>query len=190
MNHFLTSLVVGLCVISGIHAVSESHTCGDPTLSPVLGGADLVDMWQRHASSNGEVIPRMGFSQYSFKVGDYSFLFVSASNRDIFATSPNKYVPELGGYCAWGLTGYDEHITDPSGYGFGGACLNSTTGNTYYGSDIHSFWFLNEEARQGFENEGEGLKMNVQLAKQNYENILLENNAKYCFNTDKLKTCD
>lgn len=43
------------------------------------------------------------------------FWFLSSDNAYKFNKSPKDYMPQYGGYCAWGLTGYDSAITDPSG---------------------------------------------------------------------------
>jgi hypothetical protein len=35
---------------------------------------------------------------------DSTWRFSTASNRDLFAANPEKYAPQFGGYCAWGVT--------------------------------------------------------------------------------------
>jgi hypothetical protein len=45
-----------------------------------------------------------------------TFQFVSAENRDRFATSPEAFVPEFGGFCAYGVSrGYAVDV-DPQAF--------------------------------------------------------------------------
>ena len=41
-----------------------------------------------------------------------TFRFKSAANRDLFIANPEKYAPQLGGYCAFGVSrGYKADIS-------------------------------------------------------------------------------
>jgi hypothetical protein len=47
---------------------------------------------------------------------DATWRFSTAENRDLFAKSPEKYAPQFGGYCAFGVTGGYLAPTDPTAW--------------------------------------------------------------------------
>jgi len=54
-----------------------------------------------------------GSESYSFPWHNMTWYFSSQENRDLFATSPEKYAPQYDGYCAWAMTESRKAITDP-----------------------------------------------------------------------------
>jgi YHS domain-containing protein len=51
--------------------------------------------------------PVKGDAKYSYSWKGATWRFASAANRDAFAASPEKYAPQYGGYCAYGVaSGY------------------------------------------------------------------------------------
>ncbi|KAJ8604519.1 hypothetical protein CTAYLR_000938 [Chrysophaeum taylorii] len=86
-----------LCDAHGVYA-AEGYC--DSRALPVVEGADVV------AYRDGSAV--LGFSEYAVTLeGSYTFWFSSAANRDIFVVSPHRFVPKLGGFCAFGLSGAD-----------------------------------------------------------------------------------
>jgi hypothetical protein len=65
---------------------------------PVLNGLDMVDLY--------EGISTFGSPDFSSKVNGDTFLFSNNENRLLFE-SDTMYIPQAGGYCAWGMTGWD-----------------------------------------------------------------------------------
>lgn len=61
-----------------------------------LKGYDPVSYF----SSGG---PLLGKAAFSAKFEGATYWFASASNRDVFKTSPDKYAPAYGGFCAMGV---------------------------------------------------------------------------------------
>ncbi len=45
-----------------------------------------------------------GRREFSHEWADATWRFSSAANRDAFAREPEKYAPQYGGYCAWGIS--------------------------------------------------------------------------------------
>ena len=57
-----------------------------------------------------------GSRQFTHRWQDAEWRFASAENRDAFAREPQKYAPQYGGFCAWGLAqGYRAPI-DPAAF--------------------------------------------------------------------------
>jgi hypothetical protein len=51
--------------------------------------------------------PVKGSALYTHRWNGAEWRFASAANRDRFAASPDKYAPQYGGYCAYGVaSGY------------------------------------------------------------------------------------
>jgi hypothetical protein len=48
--------------------------------------------------------PVEGSKQFTHHYADAIWRFTSAANRDLFAQDPEKYAPQFGGYCAWGIS--------------------------------------------------------------------------------------
>jgi YHS domain-containing protein len=60
--------------------------------------------------------PVKGSDEYSFKWKDANWLFSSKENLDSFSTNPEKYAPQYGGYCAYGLSEGHKAPTDPNAW--------------------------------------------------------------------------
>ncbi|NJO42373.1 MAG: YHS domain-containing protein [Cyanobacteria bacterium CRU_2_1] len=60
--------------------------------------------------------PVQGNEQFSYQWANTTWLFSSAENRDLFASDPEQYAPEYGGFCAWAVSqGYTAPI-DPEAW--------------------------------------------------------------------------
>ena len=57
-----------------------------------------------------------GSEQYSFKWKDATWLFSSKENLASFSSDPEKYAPQYGGYCAYGLSEGHKAPTDPNAW--------------------------------------------------------------------------
>lgn len=54
-----------------------------------------------------------GNESFTFKWHDMTWYFLTKENRDLFATSPEKYAPQYDGYCAWAMTEARKAQVDP-----------------------------------------------------------------------------
>jgi YHS domain-containing protein len=69
-------------------------------------GFDVVSYFTTGAAVKGS-------PQYSFDWNGATWHFAGAAHRDQFASAPDKYAPQFGGYCAWAVGhGYTADI-DP-----------------------------------------------------------------------------
>lgn len=60
--------------------------------------------------------PVKGNSDYSYAYKDATWLFSSAANRDAFKADPTKYMPQYGGYCAYGTSQGHKAPTEPEAW--------------------------------------------------------------------------
>lgn len=74
-----------------------------------LKGTDVVAYF-----SDGKVVA--GSPQFTHRWHDAEWRFASAANRDAFAREPEKYAPQYGGFCSWGMAqGYRAPV-DPAAF--------------------------------------------------------------------------
>lgn len=60
--------------------------------------------------------PEKGDPQFSFRWNDADWNFSNQKNLDAFKLSPEKYVPQFGGYCAYGVSDNHKSPTDPDAW--------------------------------------------------------------------------
>jgi YHS domain-containing protein len=79
--------------------------------------------------------PVKGVAEYQTKYKDTVFYFASKANREAFIAAPDKYVPQYGGYCAFGMAGGYKAAADP-------AAFSVVDGKLYlnYNRDIQKQW--------------------------------------------------
>jgi YHS domain-containing protein len=64
--------------------------------------------------TEGRPVP--GRSDISMEYGGAQYLFSSTANRDAFKADPEKYVPQYGGYCAFGVAMGKKFDIDPASW--------------------------------------------------------------------------
>ena len=57
-----------------------------------------------------------GSDQFTHEWGDATWYFASADNRDLFASDPEKYAPQYGGFCAWAVSQGSTAPIDPTAW--------------------------------------------------------------------------
>lgn len=57
--------------------------------------------------------PVQGSADYTYEWKGATWRFASAENRDLFAVNPEKYAPQYGGWCAYGVAKGAKATTEP-----------------------------------------------------------------------------
>ncbi|NJN21151.1 MAG: YHS domain-containing protein [Leptolyngbya sp. RL_3_1] len=57
-----------------------------------------------------------GDAAHSYDWNGATWHFASAENRDQFASDPEKYAPQYGGYCAWAVSQGNTAAIDPNAW--------------------------------------------------------------------------
>lgn len=84
-----------------------------------IEGYDPVAYFEEHK-------PVAGSAQYTTLYQGSRFQFASTANRDLFTAKPEKYAPQYGGFCAFGMAmGYKASI-DPIAFNVVGGKLYLT----------------------------------------------------------------
>ena len=77
------------------------------TFNPILGGVDVVSYFQINAITpqtvNTNYQPLMGDKRFQTTYRGYTYYFSDCINLQIFNKNPNKYIPQFGGYCSFGM---------------------------------------------------------------------------------------
>jgi YHS domain-containing protein len=64
--------------------------------------------------TDGRPVP--GLPDISAEYGGAKYLFASTANRDAFKADPEKYAPQYGGYCAFGVAIGKKFDVDPASW--------------------------------------------------------------------------
>ena len=91
MKYIITLAVIGLAIFS-LSAKEKVFTKNGAAIS----GYDTVSYF-----TEGKAI--QGNKKFSIEHNGATWQFVSEENLKLFKANPKKYLPEYGGYCAYGL---------------------------------------------------------------------------------------
>lgn len=79
--------------------------------------------------------PVKGSKEFSFTHAGQIWYFASAENLEVFKSNPEKYAPQFGGYCAYGMSRGYKAKTDPDAW-------TIVNGKLYlnYNTDVRNTW--------------------------------------------------
>ena len=80
---------------------------GTEIAAPVMGGYDPVSYFK-----DGGPIRGNGYHTATHNGGTY--LFANKENKELFISDPEKYAPQFGGYCAYGVAVGKKFYSDPT----------------------------------------------------------------------------
>ncbi|BDX07879.1 YHS domain-containing (seleno)protein [Planctobacterium marinum] len=103
MIKHLIPIIFCLCSFSALAA--------DPVQSSLFGseaidGYDTVAYWTENKAIEGK-------KQFTYEYKGAKWRFASQQNLDLFKATPQKYLPEYGGYCAWAMS--DDRLASVDG---------------------------------------------------------------------------
>jgi YHS domain-containing protein len=99
----LMSLSIVLLLLTGFGGIAVGKSPADDL---AIKGYDAVAYFKAGKAVKGN-------ESFTFQWHDMTWYFTTKENRDLFATTPEKYAPQYDGYCAWALTESRKAITDP-----------------------------------------------------------------------------
>lgn len=79
--------------------------------------------------------PVKGLKEFSFTHAGQIWYFASAENLEVFKSNPEKYAPQFGGYCAYGMSRGYKAKTEPDAW-------TIVNGKLYlnYNTDVRNVW--------------------------------------------------
>jgi YHS domain-containing protein len=89
-----------------------------------------------------EAKPVMGKDELVYNWNNTNWYFSSQQNLDSFKTNPEKYAPQYGGYCAYGLSDGHKAPTSPDAW-------TIENGKLYlnYNTKVREYWSKNRDER-------------------------------------------
>ena len=145
--------LIGSMMVLALVFVATSGFAGNFTSSNVgAGGYDVVAY-----HTDGKATRGTGWHVASHQGTTY--LFSSKKNRKLFVKNPDKYLPEYGGYCAYGLSIGKKFYADPT---------------VWKVVDGRLFLNLDTKIQAKFESDLSG---NIQKADANWPKVINQNPA-------------
>ena len=134
MKYFITqlSLIAAVLLSSGAFAAPPINTLSgglfDRQTGTAIRGYDSVTYFVDNK-------PVKGKEEFSMEWNGAKWLFVSKANLDLFKANPEKYAPQYGGYCAYGVAVDNLVSIEPDKF----TIIN---GKLYlnYDADVQSTW--------------------------------------------------
>ncbi len=125
MHHLYKAL---LAMFAALALSAPAHA--DTTRESVIGagGYDLTSYFTQEK-------PQRGNGHHVAVVDGVTYVFASEQNQKLFQADPAKYLPQFGGYCAYGASVSKKFVADPDVY-------DIVDGKLYFNLDtkIRSIW--------------------------------------------------
>ena len=102
-------MVVAVAGFFGLSAKSEIAAHNIDSYGVAIHGYDTVAYFTDGKATKGK-------SEFEHVWEDARWHFASATNRDLFATNPDRYAPKFGGYCAAGVALGEYADVDPEAF--------------------------------------------------------------------------
>jgi len=102
-NYILMFFLLALLLFNGFSGIAAGKSPGGDV---AIKGYDTVAYFQAGKAVKGN-------ESFTFQWHKLTWYFQNGDNRDLFATSPEKYAPQYDGYCAWAMTEARKAVTDP-----------------------------------------------------------------------------
>jgi len=102
-NRILMGFSLVLLLLTGFSSIAVGES---PLTAVAIKGYDPVAYFRAGKAVQGN-------QQFMFQWHGMTWYFLNKENRDLFATSPEKYAPQYDGYCAWAMTEARKSPTDP-----------------------------------------------------------------------------
>ncbi|QQX78796.1 YHS domain-containing protein [Shewanella sp. KX20019] len=109
---FSSTILKWTALLLSVVLVGCTSLAGEPTYQDkgvAVNGYDIVAYFT-------EQQPVKGKAEYSSQYNDVQWLFSSELNQTIFERDPQYYVPQYGGYCAYGMSKGFVVDTEPSAF--------------------------------------------------------------------------
>ena len=115
-------------LIAGFAQKSAVFTAG----GAAIHGYDAVAYFTEGKAIKGD-------SLLSFNWNGADWYFINQSNMDAFKSSPERFAPQYGGYCAYGMSGGHKAPTDPKAWMIVDRKLYLN-----YNKDVQQLWLKNQ----------------------------------------------
>lgn len=124
----LCALALVLMSMSVVFSKGKVAPVNQNILGTALKGYDAVAYFE-------ESRPVKGKDEFRYDWNGAKWYFASTAHRDAFASQPEKYAPQYGGYCAWAVSNNYTADIDPNAW-------KIVNGKLYlnYNKDVQKMW--------------------------------------------------
>lgn len=133
--NILKKILLSIAAILSLAASVPS--LANPATDSIIGagGYDLTTYFTQEK-------PQRGNGHHVAVVDGVTYTFASDENKKTFEANPSKFLPQYGGYCAYGVSVNKKFIADPEQY-------DIVDGKLYLNLDakIRSIWLQNVPGR-------------------------------------------
>lgn len=106
MKNLKTLLVIIVFLAFNANAESNNEIFKNKK-GQAIKGYDTVSYFQQES-------PLKGVEEFSFEYKGATWLFANEENLNLFKQNPEKYIPQYGGWCAYGVAHANDFVeTDP-----------------------------------------------------------------------------
>ncbi len=113
MNHkrreMCVQMLTGVLSIASVMFAAATGPVNKDAKGVAVKGHDVVAYFD-------EKRPVKGREEFKFEFQGATYLFTSAVHRELFAGNPAKYIPQYGGYCAYGMAKGHKAPVDPEAW--------------------------------------------------------------------------
>lgn len=116
----MTKKLDRLMCTAAVSAVLALGAFSAPALAVKQTGGEYNTMHAGLGANGYDVVsyftdgkPAQGSDRYTAEYGGVKWQFASKEHRDLFATNPQKYAPQYGGFCSWGVSQGKLFAIDP-----------------------------------------------------------------------------
>jgi YHS domain-containing protein len=127
-------LIMGLALLLGTQSFSQNKSTFS-TDAGAIGGYDAVAYF-----TEGKAIK--GALEFRYQWNDVTWLFKNSENLKLFMVTPEKYAPQYGGYCAYGISENHKSPTSPDAF----TIVNSKL-YLNYNLKVKEMWLKNQQER-------------------------------------------
>jgi len=131
IKQFLLSIATITALITAAPSFADAST--DNVVG--AGGYDLTTYFSQEK-------PERGNGHHVSELKGVTYLFATEENKKTFEANPEKFLPQYGGYCAYGVSVSKKFVADPEQY-------DIVDGKLYLNLDakVRSIWLQNVSGR-------------------------------------------
>ena len=96
INHILVTLLAFFIFAANVTLAQDESQCFIDEHNVAINGYDAVSYFTVNKAVKGNEKHKVTFD-------NASFYFASRKNKELFEKNPMKYMPQYGGYCAFGM---------------------------------------------------------------------------------------
>ena len=122
-------------------ALLPAQTAAPPKPGPVNAEAGLALAGHDPVAYFTDARPTPGRAELTASHAGVSYRFATDANRAAFLAAPDKYLPQYGGYCAFGMARGYKAVIDPAAFTVAGGKLYLN-----YNAAIQTQWLRQRDA--------------------------------------------